>query len=113
MYELEAGRTTGLCRREDGPFATDWDSLAQTRELTDSLTGLQKGNVGTYNGKELDGSYELTVTAFDHCGNSSKSVCTLNYDNTAPEYTVTMTGGNTDSQGPIIIVRIIAVWRSK
>lgn len=99
MYELKQGEQLVYAGEKMGPFATDWDSLAQTRELTDSLTGLQKGNVGTYNGKELDGSYELTVTAFDHCGNSSKSVCTLNYDNTAPEYTVTMTGGNTDSQG--------------
>lgn len=46
MYELKQGEQLVYAGEKMGPFATDWDSLAQTRELTDSLIGLQKGKCG-------------------------------------------------------------------
>lgn len=75
------------------------EDLPKTRIFNDEITDLQKGNRGVYADQLLDGSFELTVTVYDNCGNFDSSSCTLNFDNTAPEYTVKMTDGRTDSQG--------------
>ena len=77
----------------------DMNQIPQRREFTHQLTNLQKGNVGIYDGQDLDGSYQLTVTVYDNCGNSASDSCELYFDNTAPGASVFMENGTTDTNG--------------
>lgn len=68
--------------------------LPSVRTWTHSVTGLQKGNCGVYDGVLLDGAYALLVTVTDYCGNQYVAKQSdLHFDNTAPAYTVTMEEG--------------------
>lgn len=96
-YKLKKGDALVYSKDEKADSVADWDGLKAVRTWTSSIENLQQGNLDGYTAN-LDGSYELTVTVYDNCGNSSESTCTLNFDNTAPEYTVTVTNGKQDSE---------------
>lgn len=99
VYELKQGEELVYTAAKTNSVPGDISELPGVRTLNDSITNLQTGNYGSYDGQPLDGTYTLTATAYDNCGNSQSASCTLNFDNTAPEYTVTMTGGREDAEG--------------
>ena len=63
------------------------DDLPGVRQL-DLLDVKVENQYGTE--VKLDGTYTMTVTVADNCGNTTVQKYTLNFDNTAPEYSLSM-----------------------
>lgn len=99
VYELKQGEELVYTDTKTNTVPGDISELPGVRTLNDSITNLRTGNYGSFDGQLLNGVYTLTATVYDNCGNSKSASCTLNFDNTAPEYTVTMTGGREDAEG--------------
>lgn len=99
VYELKQGEELVYTATKVNTVPGDISGLPAARVLNDSITDLQTGNCGNYVNKLLDGEYTLTATVYDNCGNSKGASCVLNFDNTAPEYTVAMSNGRTDTDG--------------
>lgn len=100
VYELRQGSELVYTSTTSNPYVpASLDDLPAARTLNDSIVDIQTGNCGIYDGQMLDGEYTLTATVYDNCGNSKSADCTLNFDNTTPEYSITMSGGQTDAVG--------------
>lgn len=102
VYELRQGSELVYTSTTSNPnVPASLDDLPNARILNDSIVDIQTGNCGIYDGQMLDGEYTLTATVYDNCGNHSSEDCTLYFDNAAPEYRITMSGGQTDTAGKV------------
>ena len=74
----------------ESPAPTSMDQIPDMREKAKTLV---LGSGASYNG-----TYTLTVTAYDACGNSTEETMDLVFDSTAPVVTVTMDKATADDE---------------